>query len=357
MNTPARCLLHLRRLTPASRRQRGTADGGDLIAADPELLLNWSPAWEVGTDGLYLDLTGTGRLLGWGHDSPARVCREAGQLWGDLAGGAAPTRLAAALASSLAAAWAARGAWRPGCLLAVPAGSVTAFLAPFAITALAASYPAEVSTLRRFGLCTLGDLQTVSSSLLVATLGPIGAQLAEVALGHDRRPLQGHWPAERIVVSARLPRPLTGRHLESALRRAVAVRALLACRGGPGAWRRWRLRVCWGDAREQTATAPGEGPATFRAWLQQIEKLWQRLGKRRRGLTALQLAAGAARRKPAVQGCIFAAERSEQEREQELATVWQRLRQDSPRTLYLASEDLLTRWGIHWEDLAGLSRR
>jgi hypothetical protein len=327
--------------------QPGSEDTGDLPgpAGWAAIADHWSPSWEVADDGLYIDLTGTGRLLGFGSDGPARVCDEADRLCGPVVGGVAPTRLAASLASGLAAAWAiARGGW-PHALLYIAAGQVRAFLAPFPLTILEDRFPDAVGLLSRFGLRTLGDLQVVPEPLLAATLGTGAEQLAAVAAGRIGLPLQGRRPDHQPLLTVRMSRPLTGHWLESALRRALAVRAFLTCPEGPSAWGRLQLRAEWSGQACQTVTLPGRGAATLPGWCKQVEALWRRLPARRCGLMSLQLLASSPKQGPAQQGCLFHQERDSER----LARLWRGLRRVPGGQLFLASEAVLVRWGIAWE--------
>ncbi len=315
-------------------------------------LEHWTPSWEITADGLYLDLTGMERVLGSGCDGPARVCRAARRIWDGVIGGAAPTPLAAELASRVAAALLAAdpapgGRAVPAGVFVVAPGSVAAFLAPFGLEVLLERHPQAVRTLRRFGVRTLGDLQVVPRALLSATLGgETGEQLAAEARGEAWRPLAGRRPEARTVVAARLQRPLTGLRAETALRRGLAVRAMVICPEGPGAWESWALRVRWGEDAEQEVRAPGVGAATFPGWLALIEALWRRLPGRRRGVTGVRLLAGSARPPRPAQGGLFA-EAAQAER---LAAVWRRLRHHAVGPLFLASEILLGAWGVRWDD-------
>lgn len=330
-----RCLLHLRGPGP-----RAT---GPPVEPD---WTRWTPAWERGDGGVFLDLTGSGRLLGEGADGPQRVCREVAEQWPVAAAGVGPTRLTAALASGLAAAW--PGATGAGAsLLVLAPGGGAAFLAGFPLEVLARRHVAAVTALRRFGVRTLGELGAVPEQLLKATFGEEGAQLAREARAGDERPLAGAPLAEGVVARARFRSPLAGRAGQSALRRALAVRALLACPEGPGGWLCWRLHARWGEGAEPAAVeAPGCGPPTLRAWLRLLEALWRRLPERRRGLLALELSAGPRRPAPPRQGDLFG---DPEAGERRLAAGWAHWRARSPRGLYLACEELLLRWGVSWD--------
>jgi len=336
-------ILHVRPGPRGAGLVGGAGPAADAIAWD-----RWTPAWEWGDGGIYLDLTGTGRLLGRGTDGPARVCRELARPWLSVAGGAAPSRLAAYLAALLAAGWGerARGA---GALLDVTPGRVASFLAPFSVRVLADRHPVGIRLLERRGVRTLGDLQQVPPALLASILGAEGARIAAEAAGRECRPLLSHCPEERAVVGLRLARPLSGTAPRAALLRALALRALLACPEGPGAWSVWTLRA-WRGGAEDAATAvpaPASGGA-LEDWLALLHALWRRLPARRVGLTALRLLAGPRRREPR-QLELFAAG-AEGTR---LADAWRRVEARAPRALRLATERLLSGWGVVWDEAAG----
>lgn len=137
-----RVLLHLR-----------SAPGPAAAAADA-FCARITPRWEAVAGGLLLDLTGTARLYGRGLDGLARVCREARRCFDLPAAGAGGSPLCARLAAWTAARVA------PGCVLTVPAGSASAFLARFPLEVLDAQ-PTAVGRLRELGVRTLGDLQAV----------------------------------------------------------------------------------------------------------------------------------------------------------------------------------------------------
>jgi hypothetical protein len=332
-----RCFLHLLPLHPAPG------------LPPPTLLLRWTPAWEMREEGVCLDLTGTDRLHGHGGGGLLRVCRGMAAGWVPVVGGAASTLLAAWLAARLAWEWSRRTAAGAGALLVVEPEQVSVFLAPFPLGVLADRHPSTVAALQRFGVRTLGDLRLAGRSLLAATLGPAGPALLAEVWGRGRRPALGARPTERTVVAARLARPLSGERRENSLRQALAVRALLACPEGPGAWSGWRLRVTRGGQSPRAATAAGAGPGTLAGWRQQIECLWRRLPAARPGITAVELLAGEAREPAAVQGSLFPGG----EDQDRLARIWRHVRGrgaagEPDRALFLASETLLERWGVRW---------
>jgi hypothetical protein len=333
------CILHARPAVSSA----GRVAFGDSLATG-FACERWTPSWEWADGGVYLDLTGTGRLHGRGLDGPARVCREMAPVWPRIAGGVAPTPLAAALASALAAVWDDLRTRRPGALLGVAPANVAAFLAPFSVGVLSADHPVAVRLLQRRGVRTLGDLQQVPPALLASLLGAEGARIAAEVAGQAGRALCARAPAEKTVVGLRLSRPLSGAGPRAALLRAVARRALLACLPGAGAWSAWTLRVRRGRIEDvATAVAPAREGGALEDCERLLDDLWRRLPPRRAGVTALRLAAGARRPQPA-QPELFADDGSR------LADAWRRVEARAPRALRLGGEALLERWGPIWEE-------
>jgi hypothetical protein len=302
----------------------------------------WTPVWEARRSGVYLDLTGMARLLGGDGDGAAGVCRQAPKHWGPLSAGLGGSTLVALLAARLAGT-------APGRLLVVPPGNEARFLAPFAVSVLGGRFPAEVVRLQQLGVRTLGDLQVVPTTLLVATLGSVGVALAATAEGQALdclQPDRHRRPEDCVVVRARWRRPLAGALLESALRRAVARRAMLACAGGPGCWQSWCWQSTWAGGDQATTTLPGRGADTWPVWLDLVEQLWRRLPVRRRGLVALELRAGRRCPDPG-QGSLFPD--PERERALALAAGWRRV---AGLRLGLACEAALATWNICWDGAA-----
>ncbi len=328
---PPRCLLHL--------RPRDPAWGRSAVAFHCD---RWAPAWEAADGGVHLDLTGTGRLYGRGADGPVRLCREAVRVWGPLAAGAAPSRLAAALASRCVAGEAGAGA-----LLYLPPTGVPGFLAPYPLSVLGVRHAAAVTLLTGRGVRTLGDLQALPPALLAGLLGAEGAWIAATAAGDDAAPLGRERPAGRPVVAVRLARPLTGGEGTTALLQAVAARALLGSPEGPSGRASWTLRVRRDGAWEQSALAGAPLPDTLAGWRRLLSLLWRRLPSRRAGVTALTLLPGPRCVAPGgTQGDCFASGADGR-----LTRGWRRV--GAPRALHPAAEESLRRWGAVWDEGEG----
>jgi len=325
---PPRCLLHLRPRDPAWTRAE--------VAVHCD---RWAPAWEAAADGVHLDLTGTGRLYGRGADGPARLCREAVRVWGPLAAGAAPSRLAAALASRCVA-----GESGDGTLLYLSRAGVPGFLSPYPLTVLGGRHAASARLLSGRGVRTLGEVQALPPALLAGLLGAAGAWIAAVASGHDVAPLGREHPPGRPVVAVGLARPLTGVEGTAALLQAVAARALLASAEGPDGHASWTLRVRRDGVWEQSALAATRLPDTLAGWRRLLTLLWRRLPPRRTGVTALTLLPGPrCTARDGTQGDCFATGADER-----LTRAWRRV--GGPRALHPAAEELLRQWGAVWDE-------
>ncbi len=146
------------------------------------ILGDFTPAVEqISVDEAFLDLTGTERLLG----PAAPVCaaiqqriRDELQLTASV--GLAPNKFLAKIASDLR---------KPDALVVVPPEGIAEFLAPLPIAKLWGVGPATERKLRKLGLATVGQLQRYDAATLRAKFGRVGAQLHELAQGHDDRPV------------------------------------------------------------------------------------------------------------------------------------------------------------------------
>ncbi len=335
MSMDSRSFLHLR------TRTRPSAAAPGALQLLRKFCARITPAWEWGTDGVFLDMTGTGRLYGHGLDGLVRVCRDARDHFDLRSAGAGPTSLAARLASLTAGRSSAPG------VFAVAPGSVAAFLSLFPIDLLPARV-SETDRLRALGVRTLGDLQDIPRPLLKAVFGPAGPHLADEACGLVRRPLRrGSEPrgGSILVVGVQLDRPLTSRAGLSALRRALAIRALTICPDGPAARKRWILIARWSDKGRASASLAGVGPdGSLATWLGLLERLWDRLPQRRRGPICLELRAGEGVESGPRQGCLFPFD----EAGHRLAVALRRIRLQGDDSLGSASESLLVAWGTRW---------
>ncbi len=140
----------------------------------------FSPAVEaLSLDEAFLDMTGSGRLLG----DPVAV---AGRLRAEVRAetglavsvGIAPVKMVAKIASDLA---------KPDGLLAVAAEDVAAFLRPLPVGRILGIGPVARARLAALGIETIGALAATPEERLQAVFGSLGAELRRLARGEDAR--------------------------------------------------------------------------------------------------------------------------------------------------------------------------
>ncbi len=169
-----------------------------VMQAMAELASSTCPGVELGSRAhLYLDLSGTRRLLGHAVDAAARLqkaitCRT----------GLLPS---CALASSKLVARVATRVIRPVGFAAITPGSEVDFLHPQPVSLLPGAPNALVERLKMLGIDTAGQLAALEESLVRATLGPTGVRLRQAALGLDETPVG--LPLEARLTETRLLQP------------------------------------------------------------------------------------------------------------------------------------------------------
>lgn len=144
----------------------------------------FSPLVEgLSLDEAFLDLSGTGRLLG-----PPRAAGEAlrravrDEVGLAVSVGIGPSRTIAKLASDAA---------KPDGLLEIEPAGVDAFLHPLPVGRLWGVGPVAEARLRRAGFETVGDLARADTGTLVRLLGAAGGpRAAALARGLDERPIE-----------------------------------------------------------------------------------------------------------------------------------------------------------------------
>ncbi|WP_342371993.1 DNA polymerase IV [Propioniciclava soli] len=145
----------------------------------------------VSLDEAFLDLTGTGRLLG----GPVEVGELIRAMVADEQGvpcsvGIAPTKLIAKMGSNAA---------KPNGLVQVQPGEVVSFLHPQPVEKIWGVGPAMTASLHKLGLTTIGQVAHTPKSTLQRALGArAGAELWELAWGIDGRRVVAT-PADRSV--------------------------------------------------------------------------------------------------------------------------------------------------------------
>jgi len=149
----------------------------------------YSPLVEgISLDEAFIDLTGTGRLLGdavaVGERLRADVRAETGLA---LSVGIAPVKMVAKIATDLA---------KPDGLRMVAAGEVRSFLAPLPVGRIWGVGRVGLQRMEALGIATIGDLAATSDEHLRATLGAFGVGLARLARGEDERDVEPYREAK-----------------------------------------------------------------------------------------------------------------------------------------------------------------
>jgi DNA polymerase-4 len=103
--------------------------------------------------------------------------------------GVAPNKFLAKLASKTA---------KPDGIVAVNPARVRDFLDPLPVSDLWGVGVETEAVLKRLGLDTIGDMAATPRATLQRVLGSFGAQLADMAMGRDERPVIPHAPAKSM---------------------------------------------------------------------------------------------------------------------------------------------------------------
>lgn len=176
-------------------------------AAMQGIVADYTPLWEPAAPGdLYLDLTGSGRLLGPGRDAAARLDREIGRR---LRLGGAVGVAGNKLVSRIAAGYLQRAG-----VCDVLHGSEAVFLAPLPVALLPGVGAARQELLAELNLRRVGEVAALSAAQLRLPFGPFAPLLQQRARGIDPSPV-------------RLPRQSLGLVEETVLPRAENDDALL----------------------------------------------------------------------------------------------------------------------------------
>ena len=149
-----------------------------------EILQIFAPTIEPrGYGHAFLDLTGTGRLLGPPQDVATRIRREARErLRLPLSVGIAANKLVSQAAIRA-------GRWNKQSLLYVPAGDERSFLAPQPVDVLPELDPVIRTRLDEYQLDLVGEVAVIAETALCAVFGRRGRMLRARARGIDPRPV------------------------------------------------------------------------------------------------------------------------------------------------------------------------
>jgi len=155
----------------------------------------------IGLDEAFLDVTGARRLLGSPHAIAVSLREQVQRELGITCSvGIGRSKLIAKLASKKAKPRADRRGMQPGPgVLLIDEEGEAAFLAALPIEALWGVGPATAARLHALGVRTVGELAEMPESALVSRLGRAGGtHLAELARGHDPRPVEPDRGAKSI---------------------------------------------------------------------------------------------------------------------------------------------------------------
>jgi DNA polymerase-4 len=146
----------------------------------------FSPLVEpLSLDEAFLDLTGTGRLLGSPLDAGRALKRAVLDETGLVVSvGLAPTKMAAKILSDMS---------KPDGLMAVGPDDLAAFLEPLPVSRLWGVGRVTLSRLNQAGIYTIGDLARIDPAQLHSMFGLSGLHLYELAHGRDPREVNADW--------------------------------------------------------------------------------------------------------------------------------------------------------------------
>ncbi len=147
---------------------------------------SFSPVVEpLSLDEAFIDLTGTGRLLGppldAARDLKRRVLEETGLV---VSVGIAPTKMAAKILSDMS---------KPDGLLCVGPENLRDVLTPLPVERLWGVGRVTLTRMHDAGIRTIGDLAMRDLSALKGLFGSMGPHLHELASGHDARTVIADW--------------------------------------------------------------------------------------------------------------------------------------------------------------------
>jgi len=204
----------------------------------------------ISLDEAFLDVTGSRQLLGDGPTIAAAIRqRVASELHLTCSVGVGRSKLMAKLASKEAKPTASRTgiAEGPGVVVVPPDGEL-AFLHPLPVRALWGVGPVTGRRLEGLGILTVGDLAALPEGALQRYLGSAqGTHLAELARGHDPRPVVPEQEAKSIGHEETFPSDLWDRTvLQGHLVRMVDASST-ALRGSGLASRTVTIKVRYAD--------------------------------------------------------------------------------------------------------------
>lgn len=197
--TPGMALTQARAQVPNLdvRDADAAGDLADLHRLATALARRWCPVVALsGTDGLFLDITGTAHLHGGEQAMARRLLRLLARL---------------GIKAQLAIADTAGGAWafarQAASAAIIPPGAHRAALVPLAVSALRLDEGSR-ELLARLGVDTIGELMAMPRAPLVRRFGKAIAQRLDEATGALPEPLDPVVPVQPIAVTRRFAEPI-----------------------------------------------------------------------------------------------------------------------------------------------------
>ncbi|MFO7768963.1 MAG: DNA polymerase IV [bacterium] len=239
-----------------------------------EVLSDFTPSIEpAGRDEAYLDLSGTGRLLGVPADAGSRIQREVrDRLRLEASVGLGTNKMLSKVAAGCA---------KPSGFCDVSPGWEAAFLRPLRVRRMPGVGEATERRLLDFNLRRCGEVAEVPARYLEWAFGARGRLLSERARGYDPSPVRPRGPVRSVASEMTFDTDTNERPaVEAALRRLVE-RACGGLRGQGRLARTVAVRMRFADGidrtRQQTLRMPTDLEQDLApAARELLERLWER---------------------------------------------------------------------------------
>lgn len=208
-----------------------------------EILAGFSPVLEpFGYGHAWLDITGTGRLLGPARDAAWRAQQEIRrQLRLETSVGVAANKLVSRIAATVS---------KPAGLQDVRPGDEASFLAPLPARLLPGVGPATERLLAELNIRIIGELAAMNPDHLALAFGRFGFVLHRHACGIDPTPVHPPRTAPALVEEETLAEDSNDREVLASAVAELCARAGESLRRGAQAAGRMELHVRYADGRE-----------------------------------------------------------------------------------------------------------
>lgn len=167
-----------------------------------EIFHSYTPHVEpLSLDEAFLDVTGSRRLIGTGHQIATAIRAKVETEEGITCSvGIAPSKFIAKLAS---------GRCKPDGMLEIPADRILNFLHPLPVSAIWGVGPKTTEALERLGLRTVAEVANTPRATLIRALGEAsGSSLYELAWGRDYRNVVSDEPDKSISAAETFARDI-----------------------------------------------------------------------------------------------------------------------------------------------------